>query len=903
MQADGTFLAAGSTDDAENVTEATCGGGDAPEVVFGFIAPSAGTWVFSTRVDDGATSYDTVLYARSDCEEPAPERELACNDDINPGVAQSVIRVEFERGEGIYIFVDGFADRSGDFWLTAVSPAVIPDGEPCDPRDRTAECGVDAFCADIDFDDAYLCEAESTIPIGGECSVDNPFARCEDGSRCTDPEDDGISNCTPLVVIEVGGVCEPFDRGSECERSAICVDPDADGVNNCIAPVIVQQVAAGITYSYAIDREQRVWSIGVPHWDDPAGTGLGDCARPSHPSPGLVPGLLGIRQMSAGRLFAVALDQDGRVHTWGRNERDQLGDGTGRDRCDPLAIDLAPMAEVRAGHLHVAALDADGQVWVWGDNAFGQLGIGDAPSASLPVRVGGLPRIAALDAGEKHTVALAEDGSVWIWGGNDFGQLGRAGDGALVPERVAGIGPAIEVHAGGNGTFIKDTDGLTWGWGGNWEGELCLGYGFEFSHPQPTRLPALDGLFIEAGYAFALGGVPGGGLLAWGGNLNGQLGDGQAAEVVPNAQPVLLPFLGLSTFTAGAHHSLAVSQEGRVWAWGSNESGQLGTGDTADSNWPVEIVFPPEGIIEPGGQICYESIVSPDPFCYRRCGRRDDCAADEMCQLEGDAGVCVPDCRVRGCPDRLRCEEDGHCRLDTGLLPVACQSTDECPGCCVWRQVPGEVVGDPPLWDCLPLAPGETGTCLDRGTCEACVSFPGAYWREDNIESNVCWDMTGRGVCVGDIDSCWFPGGCDCLDSQHGACVFRSPELPPVTCAGAQVECPPCACDTDFDGTPETSLPPAQDCFVPQGALDPCGCGQVCGAAGGAGHCSPGCPYSFVADGECDPGCQNPACLDDDGDCWDDGCFDCIRCDCLDGRRFSCVPEFEPNCDCDLLCR
>lgn len=39
----------------------------------------------------------------------------------------------------------------------------------------------------------------------------------------------------------------------------------------------------------------------------------------------------------------------------------------------------------------------------------------------------------------------------------------------------------------------------------------------------------------------------------------------------------------------GAFHNLALQEEGTLWAWGNNEYGQLGTGDTQPRSQPIRV--------------------------------------------------------------------------------------------------------------------------------------------------------------------------------------------------------------------------------------------------------------------------------------------------------------------------
>lgn len=39
----------------------------------------------------------------------------------------------------------------------------------------------------------------------------------------------------------------------------------------------------------------------------------------------------------------------------------------------------------------------------------------------------------------------------------------------------------------------------------------------------------------------------------------------------------------------GAFHNLALQEDGTLWAWGNNEYGQLGTGDTQPRSQPIRV--------------------------------------------------------------------------------------------------------------------------------------------------------------------------------------------------------------------------------------------------------------------------------------------------------------------------
>lgn len=80
--------------------------------------------------------------------------------------------------------------------------------------------------------------------------------------------------------------------------------------------------------------------------------------------------------------------------------------------------------------------------------------------------------------------------------------------------------------------------------------------------------------------------------MAWGNNAFGQLGDGTTTNR-NTPVPVLLPAgTTVTAIAAGCDFSLAVTASGGVLAWGDNSSGQLGDGTTVNRDTPVSTLLP-----------------------------------------------------------------------------------------------------------------------------------------------------------------------------------------------------------------------------------------------------------------------------------------------------------------------
>ena len=98
---------------------------------------------------------------------------------------------------------------------------------------------------------------------------------------------------------------------------------------------------------------------------------------------------------------------------------------------------------------------------------------------------------------------------------------------------------------------------------------------------------------IDAGYRFTCI-VQGGGVQCWGRNSNGELGDGsttdrsRAVTVLTSASPST-PLTGVTAIASGRLHACALTSAGGVKCWGYNNYGQLGDGTTTNRNVATDV--------------------------------------------------------------------------------------------------------------------------------------------------------------------------------------------------------------------------------------------------------------------------------------------------------------------------
>ena len=74
---------------------------------------------------------------------------------------------------------------------------------------------------------------------------------------------------------------------------------------------------------------------------------------------------------------------------------------------------------------------------------------------------------------------------------------------------------------------------------------------------------------------------------AWGNNNTGQLGDGAACGKTCATPVQAIGLTGAGSVAGGYVHSLAETISGGVWGWGDNSGGELGNGTTTMATEPV----------------------------------------------------------------------------------------------------------------------------------------------------------------------------------------------------------------------------------------------------------------------------------------------------------------------------
>ncbi len=300
-----------------------------------------------------------------------------------------------------------------------------------------------------------------------------------------------------------------------------------------------------------------------------------------------------VSSITVGGAHACALAETG-VRCWGANAEGQLGNGQFSAEAGPVdVVGLTKgVSAVAAGGYFTCAL-VNGGVKCWGDNSQGQLGNGTSGSyLNEPADVSGMTEGAvALAAGDDHACAITTAGGVMCWGSDGAGQLGDGASGGnrATPAPVSGLSTGVTALALGADQSCAVVMGAAKCWGGNANGQL--GDGTVAGRAMPVDVAGLASgvLAIAAGDGSTCALTTSGGVKCWGANDYGQLGDGTTSA---HRTPADVSELGsgVTGVTAGSAFACALTGAGATRCWGLNDSGQLGDGTTTDRRTPVDVV-------------------------------------------------------------------------------------------------------------------------------------------------------------------------------------------------------------------------------------------------------------------------------------------------------------------------
>ena len=246
--------------------------------------------------------------------------------------------------------------------------------------------------------------------------------------------------------------------------------------------------------------------------------------------------------------------------------------------------------EIAIAEFHSLALNEKGEIYGWGGNLFNKLGHTNG-LCGLPAKIFIKRKIVAIACGDYHSCALSENGVLYTWGGGgESYNKGQCGQGSKKdvenPKKVEFFTKKglhiIKVACGGYHTIAMDENNELYGFGKGIFGQC--GYGQPEDTVYPQKIIFNDKnlnkiIDIKCGGEHSLFLSDTGRVYACGHGYFGQLGLGNNKNYKTPILVLSLSNKNIIEIATGWSHSLALTDDGFVYATGCGKFGELGLGD------------------------------------------------------------------------------------------------------------------------------------------------------------------------------------------------------------------------------------------------------------------------------------------------------------------------------------
>ena len=321
-----------------------------------------------------------------------------------------------------------------------------------------------------------------------------------------------------------------------------------------------KQVSAGLNHGLGVTENGIAYGWG-------GGGSIGNNSNLPSSSPAMVSGGIENWKQVSAYLHSLAVTEEGIAYSWGAGNNGVLGDGTTITKSSPVTVigGITNWKQVSAGQEHSLGITESGIAYAWGRNTNFQLGDLTNVNKSSPITVvGGITNWKQVSAGYSHSLGLTETGILYAWG---RGTQGKLGDGTAVTKSspvtvVGGITNWKQVSASYGSTAITE-NGIAYAWGGNYFGRI--GDGTTDNRSSPVTV--IGGItnwkeVSDFGFNSAIGVTEDGKIYAWGSNSDGVLGDG---TTINRSSPILISgdLNSWMTVSGGRGHAIAILSSGR----------------------------------------------------------------------------------------------------------------------------------------------------------------------------------------------------------------------------------------------------------------------------------------------------------------------------------------------------
>eukprot|EP00947_MAST-08B_sp_MAST-8B-sp1_P002028 g2028.t1 len=359
------------------------------------------------------------------------------------------------------------------------------------------------------------------------------------------------------------------------------------------------KISGGTQHSLFVtaDGAALSWGSGVDEDADPEEEpdeirtgllGLGESMQECN-VPHKVDALDGMRvcAVSGNHWHSLFSTEDGKVYSCGRGSDGQLGHGNTETQDVPKLIEALSgvrVYAVSAGDWHSLFLTEDGKAYSCGFGRYGLLGHGNEEDQDVPKLIEALSgvRVCALSADEGHSLFVTEDGKAYSCGWGEYGKLGHGNtENQDVPKLIEALSGTrvCAVSAGKEHSLFLTEDGEVYSCGYGDRGQL--GHGNEEDQDVPKLIEALSGVRVCAMSAgnHSMFLTEDGKVYSCGSEEYGKLGHGNEEDQYVPKLIEALSGTRVCAVSAGSHHSLFLTEDGKAYSCGDEGYGQLGHGD------------------------------------------------------------------------------------------------------------------------------------------------------------------------------------------------------------------------------------------------------------------------------------------------------------------------------------
>ncbi len=445
---------------------------------------------------------------------------------------------------------------------TASAVVACGDAEPSDFRSDPTDAAPDAREASLPPDD----DAGVELDVDADAAAAPP-----DYDASDEPVVCATTPCATQLAAGDRHLCALMSDGTvQCwgtdTRGSLGRGESDGGVDAGPRPqrvdglANVNQISAGAqgNTTCAVDAEKHVWC-----WGDNSGAQLGLVPSPGfrdfgpHPTPMRAALSAEVVRVDLGQSTACAIATDGKVYCWGGNDSKQLARPDSTEWYEGPG--LAELGDHAIEHLVLTqyssfAVTADGQLLGWGRASGRQSSLSSSEGSAVPVPLPSVEHVTRaatsgfVSGSDGHQCAIAR-GSVYCWGGNIRGELGTGVPDSEQTPAFAGIITDAGVYPqqlalGPNRSCVRMTNGTLQCCGDDRLGQLGRG-GVDAGTFATTFGPAvaLTGRAVQivASRIATCALMQDGGVMCWGGNTNGELGQG-TTDSLPHPTPVKVVF-------------------------------------------------------------------------------------------------------------------------------------------------------------------------------------------------------------------------------------------------------------------------------------------------------------------------------------------------------------------------